>query len=377
VIPLLPPEAPAFVVRWDELDALHPWIANLRGCPQDPIHHAEGDVWLHTRMVAEAMTASPRWRALPDARRDTLFAAALLHDVAKPATTREEDGRVRAPGHSPRGALMTRRILWELCIDPAAREHVAALVLFHQVPYHFLEDAETKLIRLTQIARADDLALLADADIRGRVCADRQQLLDNVALFGDYAQELDCSDKPWSFPSDHSRVSWFRHAHRDPRWHAYDDTRLDVTVMSGLPGSGKTSWLDAHGPDVPRISLDAIRTELRIPPSDSQGAVIAAGRERARELLRAGQDFAWDATNLTRTLRRGLLDLFASYGARIHVVHVECDAPTLRKRNRKRTAPVPDAVIDKLLDRWQVPDRTEAHRVTHIANGNPVDFATR
>jgi predicted kinase len=373
VNPLLPPEAPTWAVRWDELDARHGWIAALRGCPQDPIHHAEGDVWVHTRMVAEAMVASPQWRLLDELRRVELFAAALLHDVAKPACTRDEDGRVRAPGHSPRGALMSRRILWELGIDAALRERVAGLVLFHQVPYHFLEggDAETKLIRLTQIARADDLALLADADVRGRQCADRTQLLGNVELFAEYAAELDCLDRPFAFPSDHSRVAWFRRGHRDPRWHAFDDTRFTVTVMSGLPGAGKTTWLDAEGPDVPRVSLDAIRKELGIPASASQGAVVAEGRERARVLLRARQDFAWDATNLTRSLRRGLLDLFANYGARIHIVHVEVGPATLRKRNRARTHPVPDDVLERLLDRWQVPDTTEAHAVTYLVDGVP------
>ena len=112
--PLLPPRAPSFDVRWDELDARFDWIAALRGCPQDPIHHAEGDVWVHTRMVAEAMAASSRWRALPDARREALFAAALLHDVAKPATTRDEDGRIGITVQSDAFAAGVRELVAKL-----------------------------------------------------------------------------------------------------------------------------------------------------------------------------------------------------------------------------------------------------------------------
>lgn len=75
---------------------------------------AEGDVWIHTRLVCEALVALPEWQALAAEDRDLVFAAALLHDVAKPLCTRVENGRVTSRGHSQRGAIEARRILWEL-----------------------------------------------------------------------------------------------------------------------------------------------------------------------------------------------------------------------------------------------------------------------
>ncbi len=78
-------------VRWDELQVF-PWVQKLEGCPQDPVHHAEGNVWIHTRMVLETLLAMPAFRALPPADRDIVHVACLMHDVAKPATTRLEDG---------------------------------------------------------------------------------------------------------------------------------------------------------------------------------------------------------------------------------------------------------------------------------------------
>ena len=64
-------------------------------------------------LVCEAMAAMPAWRDRPAIERRRLYTAALLHDVAKPACTRvEADGRLRSRGHSWRGAIMTRRILW-------------------------------------------------------------------------------------------------------------------------------------------------------------------------------------------------------------------------------------------------------------------------
>ena len=133
------PQAPCWTVDWVGLNERFLWVRNLAGCPQDPVYHAEGDVWVHTRMVCEALAAMPAWRSLPDDERRSLFAAALLHDVAKPACTRTDpDGRITSRGHSRRGAILARQVLWRLGVPFAVREQVAALVRHHQVPYHLV-----------------------------------------------------------------------------------------------------------------------------------------------------------------------------------------------------------------------------------------------
>src|SRR5262249_50619774 len=73
------PRPPGWRLDWEEMDRQYPWIGALAGCPQDPQYHAEGDVWVHTRMVLEELTALPAWRSLPEALREDLFAAAVLH----------------------------------------------------------------------------------------------------------------------------------------------------------------------------------------------------------------------------------------------------------------------------------------------------------
>ena len=155
------------------------------------MHHAEGDVATHTRMACEALAALPAWRERPAEERTRLFAAALLHDVAKPDCTQvEEDGRITAHGHSRRGDLVARRVLWEAGVPIAWREHVAALIRHHQVPFWALErprgDLDRIIHRVSLLARNDDLGLLATADILGRTCADATEMLDNVALFLQY-----------------------------------------------------------------------------------------------------------------------------------------------------------------------------------------------
>lgn len=362
------PQPPDWKLAWEPLSASLPWIEALRGCPQDPIHHAEGDVWIHTGMVCEALAELPAWRGLDAADRQTLFAAALLHDVAKPECTRvEPDGRVTSRGHSRRGAIRSRNLLWRLGIPFDVRESVANLVRHHQAPYFLIDrpDAEHLAIEISQTVRCDHLAILAEADVRGRICADRTRLLDNVALFGEQCRQLGCLNDSYPFPSDHTRFVYFRETNRRPDVPVHEGLRSTVTLMSGLPGSGKDTWLRRHAAELPVVSLDVLREELEIDPRDSQGAVVQAGREQAREHLRKGRSFAWNATNLSRQVRGDCIRLLHAYDARVRIVYVETDAESVFARNADRDARVPVQAIERMLERWEVPDRTEAHELIY------------
>jgi predicted kinase len=370
------PAAPDWRVRWEEMDREYPFVRALAGCPQDPVHHAEGDVWLHTRMVCEELAALPGWRALPDEERRVVFAAAVLHDVAKPDCTRIEEGRISSRGHSRRGAIVARELLWRMNAPFAAREQVAALVRFHQVPYFLLDrpDPRRLAIEVSQTARGDLLALLAEADVRGRICQDRQRLQDNVGLFTEQMGEMGCLRSPWPFASDHARVLFFLDERRIPEAPAHEAFRSEVVLMSGLPGSGKDHHIRTSLTEWPVIALDEVREELDIDPDQTQGKVVHEARERARELLRQGRSFVWNATNLSRQLRRLSLELFAGYRARLRIVYLEVPATVLFEQNRQRARVVPQQVIERLLVRWEVPDRTEAHTVEYHVRGNDGPF---
>jgi putative nucleotidyltransferase with HDIG domain len=109
------PSPPLYRVEWENIEQEFPALRLLAGCPQDSVHHAEGNVLIHTRMVVEALVSIPEWQALPSPERRIVFTAALLHDVAKPACTRiEDDGRITSRGHSKRGAIMARSLLWSM-----------------------------------------------------------------------------------------------------------------------------------------------------------------------------------------------------------------------------------------------------------------------
>ena len=255
------------------------------------------------------------------------------------------------------------------CAAPLpARETICALVRFHGLPLWLLDKADPvrAAVEASPRARLDLVALVAEADVRGRIAADRDALLERVALFRAFCEEWGCLRAPYAFASDHARFVYFHERKADPAYAAYDDTTFEVILMSGLPGAGKDTWIARNHPDLPVVSLDRIRRELKVAPDEDQGAVAQAAKARARELLRRHEPFIWNATNVTRALRGQLVDLFASYGARVRIVYVEAPHAELLRRNERREASVPGPVIAKLARKLEIPDLTEAQTVEWV-----------
>jgi putative nucleotidyltransferase with HDIG domain len=365
------PQPPDWTLDWPAIQNEFAWLRSMADCRQDPAWHLEGNVLAHTRMVCKALVAMDPWRGLSPEERSVLFAAALLHDVGKPLVTREENGRIRSPRHAAKGALAARTILWENLLPAVSLEHfhlreqIVALVHHHPLPLHFLNlaDSRREVITVSQIVRLDWLAMLAEADAVGRQAADRDELLERVELFRELARETQCYAEPRRFASPHTRFLYFHGRELDPDVEAYDDTRLEVIVMCGLPGAGKDRWIAENVPNVPVISLDAIRGGLGIKPEDDQGAVASQAKELARGYLRQGRAFVWNATNTTPAMRRQLIGMLTDYHARVRLVYVETAWDELLRRNRGRSAPVPETVLRRLAERLEVPDVTEAHEV--------------
>lgn len=103
-----------------------PEIEAMHGCEQPANFHPEGDVFVHTALVLDAIRAS--WPGEPPPE---LALAALLHDVGKPPTFEVGEDRIRFPEHQSVGANMADAIGQRLKLSGKMRDEISELVANH------------------------------------------------------------------------------------------------------------------------------------------------------------------------------------------------------------------------------------------------------
>jgi predicted kinase len=342
-----------------------PWCQAMAQCDQDAQWHSEGDVWTHTKMVCQQLAKLDEWPALTSHEQTVLIFTALFHDAAKPLTSQTDldTGRITSPKHAVKGEHLVRGVLRDLSCDLATREEIARLVRYHGRPAFLLERDEPthEVVRLSWLVSNRLLYLFALADTRGRDTESMDRPEENLHFWKLQAQESGCYEQPYAFANDHARFIFFRSRKPDLHYLPHEDFACQVTLLAGLPGSGKDTWLTRNRNDLDIVSLDDIRDELDVEPTDNQGEVVQLARERCREYLRAGTSFAFNATSVLRQTRGRWVDLFADYNARIELVYVEPPFDQLIRQNKSRNHPVPEQVVRKLADRCEPPTWTEGH----------------
>jgi len=182
---------------WGITDRYFPELHALIDVPQDPNWHPEGDVWVHTMMVIDAMAGiiggeqavnsmEQGVGSRGEKERLGLMFAALCHDFGKPITTtiEYEDGKVeewhepngsvaskiRAIGHEKAGLEPTQSFLYRLTNEHDFIESILPLVEHHLKPSQFYAQAAKAgaIRRLALRVNIKELVEVAKADFLGR-----------------------------------------------------------------------------------------------------------------------------------------------------------------------------------------------------------------
>ena len=173
-----------------QMDQLDPWFPELKaliGIHQNPVYHAEGDVWTHTMLVIDEAAKlrhraeNPYWFML----------AAVAHDFGKAICTEEKNGVIHAYEHEIKGLPLVDAFIRRLTGESRLRQYVRNLVSLHMKPNtvaHANSAPKVTTRMFDQAADPEGLVCLALADDRGRICQKNAPdtepfLMERLALF--------------------------------------------------------------------------------------------------------------------------------------------------------------------------------------------------
>ena len=173
-----------------KMKQLDPWFSELKdliGLKQDPVHHPEGDVWIHTMNVIDEETSFREKTEDPC----SFMLLGLCHDLGKIVTTEEVDGRIHSYQHEIKGMPLIESFIHRFSDRKQLLVYLSKMVPLHMLPFQLARDNSS--IKATNrmfdgTPWPEDLILFAVAD-KGKGKTDPKLvdfLYERLAIYEEY-----------------------------------------------------------------------------------------------------------------------------------------------------------------------------------------------
>jgi len=134
---------------------------------------------------------------------------------------------------------------------------------------------------------------------------------------------------------------------------------MEVIIIVGIAGSGKTTVCKKLFPNHKHISLDEIRKHNR-----------RKEYKLIEQNLQQGNSIVIDDTNLTRHIRSGHIIRVKNYNPRIVAVFLDYSIQRIQMQNSKRERQLPDHVLFRMKKQLEPPSYDEGFDYIQTLNDN-------
>lgn len=317
------------LVKWIQTN--HPYLVKqMKECSHhydtnnlNPFH-LEDDVFTHTMLVCNQVHPNDTY----------VQVAALFHDIGKVDTRKlnHEKKRVSFYGHEGVSAFKSIGYLKELGYNKNEIINIFQLIALHTEPFK-TEHSELRSRLRHQPELQRQLSMLSTADNAGRFSdiEDREQFQPQVY------------DKMYT-PRDE------------------DELNQRVTVMIGLPCSGKSTFIDNELFEYNYLSRDQILIENSNGEDYNEQWKNADHKlidslvvQKRNELIKSGQDFTIDMTNMSRKSRRKHLNCLPKTYKKIAVVCLTSYEEMIRRNDARPGKKLDIDVLNTMMQAFYPP----------------------